>query len=221
MDYNTTRNTLITKEFGRNLQKIVDKLVLIKDRDKRNDYARLVIRVMMQMYPGPRESEDYHHKLWDLLFLISDFRLDVDAPFPKPNAEEVFAPPSRIEYPKHNIAFRHYGKNIENLIHKISELPDGDEKRQLINSVGNFLKQSFLTWNRDSVSDKQIFDDLNFLSGNTITPGKEVRLFNTQVYLDAEKAKEEEKNGKKKKLGKPGQKKSFLVKEKPRFGKRR
>lgn len=220
MDYNTTRNTLITKEFGRNLQKIVDKLVIVKDRNKRNDYARLVIKVMMQMYPGPRESEDYHHKLWDLLYLISDFKLDVDAPFPKPTAEEVFAPPSRIEYPKHKITYRHYGRNIEVIIKRISDLPDGEEKRQLMNSVGNFLKQSFLTWNRDSVSDKQIFDDFKFLSDNKITPGREVRLFNTKEYLEIEKAKEEEKNSKKKKQGKSGHHKVRVIRPNPKSGKK-
>lgn len=220
MDYNTTRNTLITKEFGRNLQKIVDKLILIRDRNKRNDYARLVIKVMMQMYPGPKESEDYHHKLWDLLFLISDFRLDVDSPFPKPNPEEVFAPPSRIEYTKNQITYRHYGKNIEAMIKKISDLPEGEEKIQLMTSVGNFLKQSFLTWNRDSVSDKQIFDDFKYLSDNKITPGREIRLFNTKEYLDTEKAKEEEKLSKRKNQGKQNHKNTKMLRTKPRFGKR-
>jgi hypothetical protein len=189
MEYNTTRNKLIISEYGRNIQKMIEYAITIEDSEKRNKSANLIINIMAQMNPRIRESGDYKHKLWDHMFLISDFKLDVDSPYPKPSKNTLYATPEKIPYQDNHIRFRHYGKNIEKIINKAIEYEDGPEKDALIKTIANHLKKSYLNWNRDSVNDELILDHLASLSKDNLKLNKEVRLNSTSDILERNRRK--------------------------------
>ncbi|MBX7095491.1 MAG: DUF4290 domain-containing protein [Flavobacteriales bacterium] len=168
LSYNTQRPKLIIPEYGRNVQHMVEYCMSIADREERNKVANAIISVMGQLAPHLRDVEDYRHKLWTHLFVISDFKLDVDSPYPKPSPEEFHEKPNRVEYPKKNIRFGHYGKTIEMMIQKAVEFEEGEEKKALILTIANLMKRSYLTWNRDTVTDEVIFEQLKSLSSGKI-----------------------------------------------------
>ena len=189
MEYNTARNKLVISEYGRNIQKMIEYTTTIEDSEKRNKSANLIINIMAQMNPRIRESGDYKHKLWDHMFMISDFKLDVDSPYPKPSKNILYSKPEKIPYQDNNIRFRHYGKNIEKIINKAIEYEDGPEKDALIKTIANHLKKSYLNWNRDSVNDELILDHLASLSKDNLKLNKEVRLNNTSEILERNRRK--------------------------------
>ncbi|MBL4658675.1 MAG: DUF4290 domain-containing protein [Flavobacteriales bacterium] len=164
MEYNTQREHLIIPEYGRNIQKMIQHAVSIKDKEERNKCARTIVDVMGELNPHLRDVADFKHKLWDHLFIISDFKLEVDSPFDLPTPESVDVAPERIDYPAKAYKHRHYGKTIVGMITKAVEFKDGPEKEALIIIIANHLKKSYLTWNRDTVEDQKIFDDLADLS---------------------------------------------------------
>ena len=137
MEYNTARNKLVISEYGRNIQKMIEYTTNIEDSEKRNKSANFIINIMAQMNPRIRESGDYKHKLWDHMFMISDFKLDVDSPYPKPSKNILYSKPEKIPYQDNHIKFRHYGKNIEKIINKAIEYEDGPEKDALIKTIAN------------------------------------------------------------------------------------
>ncbi len=167
-DYNTQRPQMRIPEYGRNVQKMVEYCMAIADPSERNKVAQAIITVMGQLNPQLRDVEDFKHKLWTHLFVISDFQLDVDSPYPRPTREEFTEKPARLVYPRKNIRFGHYGKSIELLIQKACEYPTGEEKNALTLAIANLMKRSYLTWNRDSVTDDVIFAQLAELSGGKI-----------------------------------------------------
>ncbi|MCK4406236.1 MAG: DUF4290 domain-containing protein [Bacteroidales bacterium] len=189
MEYNTARNKLVISEYGRNIQKMIEYTTTIEDSEKRNKSANFIINIMAQMNPRIRESGDYKHKLWDHMFMISDFKLDVDSPYPKPLKNILYSKPEKIPYQDNNIRFRHYGKNIEKIINKAIEYEDGPEKDALIKTIANHLKKSYLNWNRDSVNDELILDHLASLSKDNLKLNKEVRLNNTSEILERNRRK--------------------------------
>jgi len=189
MEYNTTRNKLIISEYGRNIQKMIEYAITIEDSEKRNKSANLIINIMAQMNPRIRESGDYKHKLWDHLFIISNFKLDVDSPYPKLTKNILYTKPEKISYQDNHIRFRHYGKNIEKIINKAIEYEDGPEKDALIKIIANHLKKSYLNWNRDSVNDELILEHLASLSKDNLKLNKEVRLNITSDILERNKRK--------------------------------
>lgn len=134
--------------------------------------ARYIISVMGQLNPHLRDVSDFKHKLWDHLFMMSDFRLDVDSPYPIPSRESFQTKPDRIPYPNAKIRFRHYGKIIEKVIEEAKKVEEGPVREALIGAIAYNLKKSYLTWNRDSVQDDQIFKDLKELSGGTLQPAE-------------------------------------------------
>jgi len=168
MEYNTQREMLIIPEYGRNIQKMVNYAVGVKDKELRNKVARSIIAVMGQLNPHLRDIADFKHKLWDHLFIISAFKLDVDSPYPTPTAESVSSKPDSIPYPDKKMKYRHYGKTIQMMIEKAIEFKEGAEKEALIKTIANHLKKSYLTWNKNSVSDEKIFSDLEELSGGKL-----------------------------------------------------
>lgn len=171
MDYNTSRNKLVISEYGRNVQKMVDYAVSLEDRDQRTRLATLIVNVMAQLNPAIREMNDYKQKLWDHLHIISGFRLDVDAPYPPPTPETLERRPERLPYRSNGIRYRHYGKNIENLIATIIEMEEGPKKEQLVIMLANQLKKLYLNWNRESVTDEVIAAHLWDLSdGHLMLP---------------------------------------------------
>jgi len=164
MDYNTSLAHLVLPEYGRNIQRMVEYAISVKDREERNKVAQAIIVVMGQLNPHLRDVADFKHKLWDHLFIISDFKLDVDSPYPKPTRETFITKPDRIAYPSGKIKYKPYGKVVEAIIQKAKDFPEGEEKNYLIELIANLLKRSYLTWNRDSVNDEVILNHLEELS---------------------------------------------------------
>ncbi len=195
MEYNTQKSKLFIAEYGRNLQQMVQDCVLIEDRAKRTRTAEFIVNVMAQMNPKVKESGDYRQKLWDHLFIMSDFKLDVDSPYPPPTKEEFYSKPRQLKYQQSNIRYRHYGKNIENIIDKAILFEDGPEKEALVKTIANHLKKSYLNWNRNTVDDDVIFASLAELSGGRLRASDEFKLSHTNEILA---------RNKKKKFVKPG-----------------
>lgn len=162
--YNTERVRLYIPEYGRNVQKMVGYLKTIEDREKRNQQARAVIKVMEIINPAVKLQEDYEHKLWDHLHIISDFSLDVDSPYPVPAPESLNEKPRMIPIEKRPIKASHYGRNIENIIELIVSTEDGDMKTEMIRSLAVYMRQQYLIWNKDTVADETIFQDIEKLS---------------------------------------------------------
>ena len=168
MEYNTQKKKLLLPEYGRNIQKMVDYLLTIEDREERTRAAKTVIDVMGNLYPHLRDVPDFRHKLWDHLAIMSEFKLDIDTPYPLPSLSKLQEKPERLPYSSNHIKYKHYGKLVEKLIDKIKELEDPEQKRALIVLTANHMKKSFLTWNKDSVEDEQIYNDTNTLCGCTV-----------------------------------------------------
>ncbi len=164
MEYNTERPKMIIPEYGRNVQSMIDYCCTLKDREERNLCAKAIIQVMGQLNPHLRDVADFTHKLWDHLFIISEFRLDVDSPYSKPTPETFKEKPARLTYPIGKIKYKHYGKTIEAIIKKAKVLKDGPEKDELTRLIANHLKKSYINWNKDSITDDVIFKNLTDLS---------------------------------------------------------
>lgn len=168
LEYNSSRNKLRIPEYGRNVQKMVEHAMTIEDDKKRNETAKAIIDVMGNMTPHLRDVADFQHMLWDQLFIISDFQLDVESPFPKPTREMIFQRPDSLGYPQNFPKYRFYGNNIKRMIDEALKLEDGDKKDALIMIIANHMKKSYLSWNRDSVKDEVIFQHLSELSNGEI-----------------------------------------------------
>lgn len=175
-DYNTSRNKLILPEYGRNIQKMVEHILSIPDREERNRLAHAVIIIMGNMNPHLRDINDFKHKLWDHLAIMADFKLDIDFPYEIPRPEEFAEKPRRVSYNDRDIRYRHYGHIVEDLIKEAIKLPDGDDKDTLIKLIANHMKKSYLAWNRDSVTDEIILNDLYELSGRQLTIKEGIKL---------------------------------------------
>ncbi len=189
MEYNSQREKLIIPEYGRNVQKMIQHCMEIPDRVKRTRTAELIVNVMAQMNPKVKESVDYKQKMWDHLCIISDFKLDVDNPYPPPPKDLLYSKPKRINYSEGHIRFRHYGKNIERIIEKAISYPEGQEKEALIRIIANHLKKSYLNWNRNSVEDDLILEHLKVLSNHRLQVGDDFKLNNTNEILARNKKK--------------------------------
>ena len=183
MEYNSGRNQMIIPEYGRNIQKMIEYAVTLEDREERNRAARAIVAVMGYLNPQLRDIVDFKHKLWDHLFLISDFKLDVDSPYPIPPRETLKVKPQTISYPASKIRYKYYGKTMENMIRKISEMEEGPNKDLIAQNLANFMKMSYLTWNKDSVDDSTILSHLNELSGGQVKLADTVKLNHTAEIL--------------------------------------
>ena len=162
--YNTERVRLYIPEYGRNVQKMVGYLKTIEDREKRNEQARAVIKVMEIINPAVRLQDNYEQKLWDHLHIISGFSLDVDSPYPLPAPESLNERPLPVPFEKRPIKATHYGRNIENIIELIASTEDGDKKTEMIRSLAVYMRQQYLIWNKDTVADETILQDIEKLS---------------------------------------------------------
>lgn len=167
-DYNTSRKQLVLPEYGRNIQKMVDYIKSIEDREERNRLAHAIVGIMGNLNPHLRDINDFKHKLWDHLAIIANFELDIDYPYEIPKAEMFQQPPRTVEYGTHNIKYRHYGKAIELMVEAACEMPEGEDRQRLVMTIANHMKKSYLTWNRDTVTDEVILNDLNKLSGGKL-----------------------------------------------------
>ena len=199
-DYNSSRKKLILPEYGRNIQKMVNHIKTIEDREERNKAAQTVIGVMGNLNPHLRDVNDFKHKLWDHLAIIADFDLDIDSPYPWPEPESFQSKPDKVPYHQHRIAKKHYGRSIVLMIEKAVALEAGEEKDDLVKMIAYHMKKSYLTWNREAVSDSEIFTDMKTLSGGVLIANPDLKLPETKDIL----AKNRPINPKKKGGGKKG-----------------
>mgnify|MGYP001198844610 FL=1 len=168
LQYNTKRTQLIIPEYGRHVQLMINQILETQDREERNKMARAVIGIMGNMNPHLRDVPDFQHKLWDQLFIMSNFQLDVDSPFEKPQQEVLEQKPDRLAYPQRNPKYRFYGNNIKSMIDVAMNWEDGDLKNALVYNIANHMKKCFLNWNKDTVQDEVIFNHLLELSDNKL-----------------------------------------------------
>ncbi|OED49140.1 methionyl-tRNA formyltransferase [Flavobacteriaceae bacterium (ex Bugula neritina AB1)] len=168
LEYNTEREKLIIPEYGRHLQKMINQAVAIEDAEERNKVAKAIIAVMGNLQPHLRDVPDFQHKLWDQLFIISDFKLDVEAPYPILTKEKLEERPEPLEYPQNFPKYRFYGNNIKRMIDVANSWEDGDLKTALTYTIANHMKKCYLNWNKDTVEDSVIFNHLYELSNGKI-----------------------------------------------------
>jgi hypothetical protein len=168
-EYNPQQNHFILKEYGRNVQKLVDFIITIEDRDKRTRYAHTLVELMRQIHPGMRDAQDYSNKLWDDLYIMSGFNLDVDSPYPLPEKELLGKRPKPVGYNTHNLKYKHYGRNVELLIEKAIQLDVEEERLAAIAYIGKLMKTFYGTWNKENVDDAVILEHLREMSGNRLS----------------------------------------------------
>jgi hypothetical protein len=168
LEYNAERSHLIIPEYGRHLQKLIDLATEIEDKEERNKAAKYIIDVMGALNPHLRDVPDFQHKLWDQLFIMSDFKLEVDSPYSIPSREELNQKPERLAYPQNYPKYRFYGNNIKYMIDVANKWEDGELKNALVIVIANHMKKSFLSWNKDTVEDAVVFQHLLELSDGKI-----------------------------------------------------
>ncbi len=168
LEYNSEREHLIIPEYGRHIQKMINHCVGLEDVNDRNKMAKAIVDVMGNLQPHLRDVPDFQHKLWDQLYIMSDYKLEVDSSFPKPEKEVLQAKPDRLPYPKSASKYRFYGNNIQIMIDKALTWDEGEMKDALVYTIANHMKKCYLNWNKDTVEDKVIFKHLTELSGGKI-----------------------------------------------------
>ena len=166
--YNTKRTQLVIPEYGRHVQLMINQIMETQNREERNKMAKAVIGIMGNMNPHLRDVPDFQHKLWDQLFIMSNFELDVDSPYEKPQKEVLEQKPDRLTYPQRNPKYRFYGNNIKSMINVAVGWEDGDLKNALVYNIANHMKKCFLNWNKDTVQDEVILNHLVELSDNKL-----------------------------------------------------
>jgi hypothetical protein len=168
MEYNTTRNEMSMREYGRHIQKMVEYLLTIEDKEERQQQAQVVIELMGFLNPHLKNVEDFRHKLWDHLFYISDFKLDVDSPYPIPQKETYKQKPDPLPYPKRYPKFSHLGKNLEVIINKALQEEDPEKKAGFSNAIAYYMKLAYSNWHKELVHDDAIRSELNNITGGQL-----------------------------------------------------
>ena len=168
MKYNTQEKTLPMPEYGRAVQKMVDHAITIEDRAERQRCANTIIAVMGNMFPQLRDVADFNHKLWDHLAVMADFKLDIDYPYELVAPETLHPTPQRLSYPKGGIRYRHYGRCIQEMIQKACGMPEGEERNELLRLIAAQMKKEYVLWNKESVEDSKIIEDIREYSNGQI-----------------------------------------------------
>ncbi len=202
-DYNTQRSRMALPEYGRNVQKMIDHIKAIEDRDERNRAARTIIQIMGNLNPHLRDVGDFKHKLWDHLALISNFELDIDSPYPKPEPSKFTEKPRRVPYNQGPIRFLHYGRVIQDMVKTVSVMEDGEEKDYLVIMILNQMKKLYLTWNKAQVADETIISDLTHISGGLLRVPEGTRLADSKALVPLQQKKAQMPGKQKKKQNKP------------------
>lgn len=156
------------KEYGSSIQKLVDNMVNIDDRSTRTRYAHILIELMRQIHPNMKDGQDYYNKLWDDLYIMSNFTLDVDSPYPPPSEEALGKKPQRVPYNTHNLKFRHFGRNVDLLIAKAVALEEPEERRAFVSYLARLMRTFYQAWNKESVEDETIYQSLIELSNGKL-----------------------------------------------------
>lgn len=198
LEYNTSREEMIIPEYGRHIQKMINYASSRKTKDDRNKLAKAIISIMGNLQPHLRDVPDFQHKLWDQLFIMSDFKLDADSPFEKPSKEVLDAKPDPLSYPQSYPKYRFYGNNIKIMIDEAVKWDKGEMKEALIYTIANHMKKCFLNWNKDNVEDAVIFDHLFELSDGKIDIRKsDEELLDSSVLMRPKKKFNKRSNNKK------------------------
>ncbi|MGX8712179.1 MAG: DUF4290 domain-containing protein [bacterium] len=199
MEYNTQREHLIITDYGRCVSKLIDYAKTIDDRDERTRMAQRIVDTMALVNPKIKERTDYRQILWDHLMAMADYDLDVDCPYPVVRRQTDEVRPHRLRYSDRKIHYRHYGRTLEDMVHAVAAMPEGEEKSQLAQQIAHAMKRQYLQWNRDSVDDNLIRDQLAELSEGRITLPADFQFQDSSIYIDAMAAASAKKESKKKK----------------------
>ena len=176
MEYNSSRETLEFREYGRNAIKLISKINQIEDTDKRNSAAEEVVLLMSRLNPKVKQEDNWKQKLWDHLHIMTDNKLNVEGPYPKPDLEVVHAKPVKLEYPQTRLKYRNYGKNVANVIEKALTIEDIEKKQAFAEYIARYMKLIHRNWGKDSVSDDVVISDLSKISDNQLTLPEEYNL---------------------------------------------
>lgn len=196
LEYNSSRNKLVISEYGRHIQKLVEYAMTLKDKEERQKMANGIIDIMGELNPQLRDVADFKHKLWDHLFVISNFELDVDSPYEKPIIEKLFEKPEPLAYPNSKIKYNHYGKVIELMIDEAIKMEDQELKSKLVIAIANQMKKSYVNWNLDTVEDEIILNQLTKLSKGklSVPEGTELSKFTPNPKQQNPHARKKKKN---------------------------
>jgi len=198
MKYNTQRKKLIMSEYGRNLQNLVGFACTIEDKEKRTEAAHYIVNVMSNIIPQTKEQTDYKHKLWDYLYYISDFKINVEGPFSPPPQKTEIPRPDVLEYKDKDIQFKFYGRNLEAMIMKAGEIEDEEEKEAASRSIANHMKKMYLTWNKEGVGDDMIIQHMALLSnGKLVLDISEKSLIHASELITKKEPPKTKQNNKK------------------------
>jgi hypothetical protein len=157
------------KEYGSSIEKMVKYLLTIEDREKRTRQAHILVELMRQIHPGMKDGQDYYNKLWDDLYIISEFKLDVDSPFPPPSPEVLGKKPKKMEYQYHNLKYKHFGRNINLLVERAINTEDPEERRAFVSYLTRLMKTFYMAWNKETVEDETIYQSLIDISKGKLT----------------------------------------------------
>ena len=168
-DYNTSREHILLKEYGRNIQNLTAYLRTIEDKEKRNQAAATLVELMKMITPAHKDNPDTDQKFWDDLYIMSGFNLEIEGPFPMPEPEILNKKPQKVGYADNDIRYKHYGKNIELMIKKATELETAEERESAVIYIGKLMKSFFNSWNQDNIDDKVILKHIEELSKGQLT----------------------------------------------------
>lgn len=198
MEYNSKRSGLVLPEYGRHIQKMVDHVKSIKEKEERNEAAKAIIKLMGQLNPHLRDVDEFKQKLWDHLYIMADYELDVDSPYEAPK-KEGYKRPEPLAYPGGLPKFKHYGVVIPGYIEAATKMPEGEEREALILSIANMMKKAYLMWNRDSVEDQLIKDQLFEMSDGKLKVAEDAVLVDAKVITGSRPSNNRKKGKSKKK----------------------
>lgn len=187
-------------EYGRSVQNMVDYALTIEDRAERQRCANTIVNIMGGMFPHLRDVADFKHKQWDHLAIMADFKLDIDYPVEVVKKESLEIKPDRIDYSQNNIRYRHYGRFIQDLLQIAVDYPEGDDKLRLLRMIANHMKRDYLNWNKDSVEDQKILDDLCELTGGKIRlSAEDLKLVEQRTFVPRRRQANNNQNQQKRK----------------------
>ncbi len=218
LTYNTEKEAIAISEYGRCIQEMIKKLPEIEDRKQRTEAAKYIISVMVQMNPQIKESSDYEHKLWDHLYMISGYNLDLDGPYAPPRPITQQKKPQHIGYQNNDIKYGHYGQYLIKMIEAASQEENDEVREALAYSLASQMKRNYMEWNKSVVNDQVILDDLKNISGGRLVINEESKLSN-DMPVKAQ-PKQQQQQGKKKKKKVPNLKANMNNPNNPAYKKR-
>lgn len=194
MNYNTTRTGIEMREYGRHVQDLINYAVTIENKEERQKAAETIIHLMVTLNPNLKNVVDYKQKLWDHLFIMSKFQLDVVSPYPIPTEDTARIKPANLSYPQKNIKYRNYGKNVESMIKKAIDLEDEEKKAAYTEIIGNFMKLAYKNWSNEEVNNDLVKGDLKTMSKGLLEISEEMNI-ETMTKLHRKKTFQQQNNG--------------------------